>query len=201
MSFSIVFVLILWIVKLFETFTQIDLGIYGVYPRDITGLRGIVFYPFLHADFTHLISNTAPIFVLSFILFLTYQKIAWRVFLYIYILSGLGIWIFARPSIHLGASGLIYGLASFVFFSGVFRRDIRSVALSFLIIFLYGGMIWGVLPLQQGVSWEGHLFGALAGAYCAYYYRDINKPTVPDWMKDKEDDMNYEPPFWLSNNS
>lgn len=193
----ILFVAILAIIKLFETVTLIDLGSFGVYPRDVRGMLGILTYPLIHGDWLHWFHNSIPLIVLGFLTLYSYRSVAHKVIPFIWIASGVGIWIFARSNFHIGASGVVYGLAFFLAFSGLFRKDIKSVALALFIVFWYGSMIWGVLPLKQGVSWEGHLFGALAGVYAAYRYRNINKVAKKEW-NEKPEPLEYnEDPFWV----
>lgn len=205
-KFPAIFVAILWLVriaeKVTETMINFDFNWLGVYPRKIAGLKGILFYPLIHGDFQHLFSNSVPLLVLGFLLFQSYRKVAWQTFAFIYFVSGIMVWALANPagnaSFHIGASGLVYGLAFFVFFSGIFRRDIRSIALALLVAFLYGGIIWGVLPIYEGVSWEGHLFGAIAGTFCAWRYREINKIEKKEWKEDSEPKEIVEDPFWVN---
>jgi len=209
--FPAIFVLIIWVIKIVDVFLGLDFRSWGVYPRDLTGLRGIIFYPLLHGDareegfqlfghFDHVFSNSIPLLVLGFILFYSYRKVAYKVWAAIWVISGAAVWMFARGSIHIGASGLVYGLAFFVFFSGVFRKDMKSIALALLVAFFYGGLVWGVLPLQSGVSWEGHLFGAFAGTMMAWWYQDVGveKKTYA-WMSEKEENPRevVEKPFWV----
>ncbi|MGK7396957.1 MAG: rhomboid family intramembrane serine protease [Candidatus Cyclobacteriaceae bacterium M3_2C_046] len=160
-------IFIMWMVFLFETLFSLELGIFGIIPRTTIGLVGIVSSPLLHGNMVHLVSNTVPLLFLGTTLFFFYDRIALRVFLTCYFLTGILVWIFARPSVHIGASGLIYGIASFLIFFGIFRKDIKSLLISIVITFLYGGLIYGVLPNQPGVSWESHLMGGIVGAVTA----------------------------------
>ena len=152
-----------------------ELSSYGIRPRTIPGLIGILAAPLLHGNIPHLISNTFPLLFLGTTLFFFYDRIAKYVFYHVYVVTGLLVWIFARPSIHIGASGLIYGLASFLIFFGLFRRDIRSLVISLVIIFFYGTIFYGVLPTQPGVSWESHLMGAIVGGWNALYFSKIRR--------------------------
>lgn len=191
---SVSFVVIIWLVHIFE-FLIFDLSQWGIYPRHFDGLWGILFYPLLHSDWSHLLSNSFPMLVLGFLLYHSYQKVAATTFLMIYFLSGVGIWLFARESIHLGASGLVYGLAFFLAFSGFFRKDIKGMAIAALVIFLYGGIVWGLLPIREGMSYEGHIAGAVVGVLCAWLYRDVNKPAKVEWNEPPELPI-VEEPFW-----
>lgn len=167
-----VFIAIFWVIKIFEELANFDLGFLGIYPRSVNGIIGIIFWPFIHGNYDHLISNTATFFILGASVLFFYPNIAYKVALYLFLITGVGVWLFARNAYHIGASGLIYGFASFLFFSGVFRKDNRSVVISLVVAFLYGSMIYGIFPTYQGVSYESHLIGLLAGIYCANIFKD-----------------------------
>jgi membrane associated rhomboid family serine protease len=164
----------------------------GVYPREFSGLVGILTAPLIHADFSHLISNSFTLFILFFGVIYFYRNSVFQVFIIIYIVDGILVWLTARSSYHIGASGLIYGFASFLFFSGVFRKDKRSIALSLLIVFLYGSLVWGVLPVEPGVSFESHLFGAITGLICAFIFRKNDPPKKYSWEKEEEEEIDEE---------
>ncbi len=196
----LIFVGLLWLIKLLELGTGYSFSHWGIYPRTLEGLRGIVFSPFLHGDLSHLFSNSFPVIMLGFIVLHNYRTIAFELLFWLTAMSGFWTWAIGRPSHHIGASGVIYGMAFFVFFSGILRKDTRSMALAMLVTFFYGGLIWGLLPIQEGVSWEGHIAGAVAGVICAIYYRDVEKPT-PFAFEEDEDDLNIiGDPFWVSKN-
>lgn len=183
------FVLALWVVYWFEVRNGYNFNTYGILPRNILGLRGIIFSPFIHGDIKHLYHNSAPLFVLLFSLLYFYRSIAWKVFLYGTLCTGLMTWLIARKSYHIGASGIIYFLFSFIFFSGIIRKNYRLVAVSLMVIFLYGSMVWYVLPVKESVSWEGHLSGFISGLVMAFVYRDTG-PQKFQYEWEKED---YEP--------
>lgn len=166
-----IFVIVLWGVKLFEVAEHTNLSWYGLYPRSIHGLLGIVTAPLLHADFNHLYANSVPLLVLGPIIFYFYRLIAFQIFFWVYLMTGVWVWVAGRESYHIGASGIIYGFVTFLFFSGIFRKDTRLMALSLFITFVYGGTIWGILPIHNGISWESHLLGSLAGLITAYNFR------------------------------
>lgn len=166
----LIFILVLWSLKVIDTLFALNLSQFGIVPRSIRGLLGIAFAPLLHANFYHLISNTVPIFVLLFLLFTFYKKQAFTVILESVIIGGILVWIFARSASHIGISGLIYSLAAFLITAGLLKKDFKSLLLSVLILFLYGGLVWGVFPGKFWISWEGHLFGALAGFFIAFVY-------------------------------
>lgn len=178
----------LWVIYLISYFFNLDLYKLGVLPRNINGLIGIFTSPLIHGSFSHIISNTGPLIILGLGIFYFYPKVAYRVFIIIYFGTGILVWLFAREVYHIGASGIVYGFVTFLFFSGLFRKDNRSIALALIVIFLYGGLIWGVLPIERGVSWESHLFGAIVGAVAAYTSRKVDPPKKYDW-EDEESDL------------
>lgn len=182
------FVLLLWLIQFLQWVIDKDLTVYGVFPKKASGLIGILTAPLIHADFSHLISNSITLFLLLFGILYFYRSSAVKVFFIIYIMDGLLVWLFARESYHIGASGLVYGFAGFLFFSGLFRKDKRSIALSLLIVFLYGGMVWGVLPTDPKISFESHLFGALTGIVCAFVFRMNDPPKVYEWEEENYED-------------
>lgn len=156
-------VMFMWAILLFEYTYKIDFALFGIMPRSIRGLVGIVTAPMLHGSVQHLASNTVPLLFLGTMLYMFYDRIANRVFLQCYFFTGVLVWVFARPAFHIGASGLIYGLASFLIFFGMFRKDFRSLLISLVIMFIYGSLFYGVLPSTNGVSWESHLLGGIIG--------------------------------------
>lgn len=170
--FSVLIVGLFWLVKLIEDYLGADLTEYGILPLQTDGLRGIIFSPFIHSSYDHLLSNSIPFLVLSFALFYFYRKLAYRILFFIYILSGLCVWLGGRDSYHIGASGIVYGLAFFLFFSGVFRKDANLLTIGIIVVFLYGSMFWGIFPIKPGISWESHLWGSASGILLAYYYRN-----------------------------
>jgi len=179
---------------------SIDLTRMGLLPRNLIGLLGIITSPLIHADFSHLISNTIPLVILGWIIFFFYPKVSYILFIFIYILTGLLVWIFARQVYHIGASGVVYGFVSFLFFSGIFRRDNKSIALALVITFLYGGLVWGMIPGLKGISWESHFLGAITGLLAAYMFRKIDPPSKKyDWEDDPDDfdvnelEVSYDP--------
>ena len=198
--YPVMFVAILWIIAIADYFLPGSFARFGVYPREVHGLTGIITYPLIHGDFQHLFSNSVPLIVLGFIVFHSYYKIVHKIIPFVYIMSGVLVWLFARSSYHIGASGLVYGLAFFIFFSGVFRKNIKAIALALLVVFFYGGIVWGLLPLKPGVSWEGHLAGAVVGAMCAWYYRKMDPPRPYPWENEEEEDAEnvVGSPFWVS---
>jgi len=206
LAIPLYFVLFLWIVFWFEMKYGYNFNKYGIYPRTFKGLRGIVFSPFIHGDIKHLYHNSIPLFVLLLALIYFYRSIALKILIYGTLISGFLTWIFARSSYHIGASGIIYLLFSFLFFSGVFRKNSRLIAVALAVIFLYGSMIWYILPVKEGISWEGHLFGFLIGLIFAFIYRKkgLQKFKYPwekedyqpdDFDKMFDEDGNFNPPI------
>ncbi|WP_396176969.1 rhomboid family intramembrane serine protease [Flavobacterium sp.] len=180
----LLFVLAIWTVYWFEIRFSNDLTTFGVYPRTLEGLRGVFFSPFLHGSLDHLYSNTIPAFLLIAALRYFYRDNFWQVVLYGILFSGILTWIIARESYHIGASGLIYVLVSFIFFKGIRSQYYRLVSLSLVIIMVYGGMIWYVFPdIEEGISWEGHLAGLITGLVMAVIFKtpDYKKFIKYDW--------------------
>ena len=170
--FVLISITLLWSVKALELTSQFDFSEFGIFPRTLKGSMGIFFAPFIHGNVFHLISNTFPLIFLGIGLFYFYHKIAWQVILAIYLMSGFWVWLAAREAYHIGASGVIYGLIFFMLLSGFIRKNTRSLAISFVVILLYGGnMFLGIIPVDNGVSWESHLMGAIAGTFLAIYFR------------------------------
>jgi len=167
----VAFVLLIWLVFWFEIRFGFDFTNYGIFPQKLFGLRGVVFSAFIHSGITHLYHNTIPLFVLTAALFYFYREMAWKILILGILLSGLLTWSIGRPAYHIGASGLIYVLVSFLFFKGIIAKHFRLIALSLLVIFLYGSMIWYVLPIKDGVSWEGHLSGLIVGLVFAFIFK------------------------------
>lgn len=187
-------VLLLWVVYLLDKGLGRDLYLWGILPRSVQGLRGILFSPFIHGDVEHLFNNSVPVFLLGWALMYFYPRIAGRVVLVSWIISGAWVWISARDNYHIGASGVVYGVAAFLFFSGVLRRQRTLMALSLLVVFLYGSMVWGIFPIVPRISWESHLWGAVAGTVMAYLYRTVRPavqdpvPSLPDDEEEEDDD-------------
>lgn len=178
---------LMWIVFAFDKVYHLDLYRVGLMPRSSQGLLGIVTSPFIHADLGHITNNSTAALVLGWLLVYFYPKASWRVVLACWAMSGLWVWTTARHNYHIGASGIIYGLAAFLFFSGLFRRRIALMAVSLFIVLMYGSMWWGVLPLMPHVSWESHLFGGIAGIITAWYYRGLPPAHVPPPIELEDD--------------
>jgi len=193
------YVAILWLVKIVETIYGVSFVEYGVYPGQVSGLIGILLAPLIHSSYTHLFANTAPLLILGTALLYGYPRSARIVIPAVYFGTGLGVWLFARHAYHIGASGLAFGFMFFVFTIGVLRWDRRAIALSMVVFFLYGGMIWGIFPNDPDISYESHFFGAVIGIILAVILRNLD-PRTPEkqysWDEDEKIDMNAddEPP-------
>jgi membrane associated rhomboid family serine protease len=190
LNLSIGFVALLWAVKLIELAFGLDFTRLGIHPGHTGGLGGIVLGPLIHGSWSHLVSNTPPVIVLGTALLYGYPRAAPIAIPAIYFGSGIGVWLFARETYHIGASGLTFGMMFFVFTIGAIRWDRRAIALSMIVFFLYGGMIWGILPRDPTISFESHFFGALIGIILAIALRNRD-PAPPEkrysW-EDEEDD-------------
>ena len=189
------FILVLFVVEWIEYTYGMRFSKYGVLPRTLEGLKGVFLSPFIHSDWKHLTNNAFPLFVLTATLGFFYKGIAKEVFFWSWLMSGLWLWAIGRPSFHIGASGVIYGLASFMFFSGIFRRNTQLLAFSLLITFLYGSMVWGIFPetVKKGVSWEGHLSGAITGLVLSIVLlKKGPQKKEYDWGEDDDNSDNNE---------
>ncbi|MCK0160645.1 rhomboid family intramembrane serine protease [Allomuricauda sp. F6463D] len=187
-------VLSIWTVFWIEIQFSVNLNDYGIYPRRLSGLKGVLFSPFIHGSLSHLYNNTIPLAVLMAFLVYFYRSAALKVLLLGTLVSGLLTWAIARPSYHIGASGVIYLLASFIFFKGVLAKNYRLVALSLVVVFIYGSMIWYIFPVKDGISWEGHLAGFLTGLVLAFVTR-VRVPEVRKYDWELEDYNEDNDPF------
>lgn len=163
--------LLIWGVFVFEILFQKNLSFLGIMPRTEAGLLGILFAPLLHGSSVHLVSNTIPLLILGPTLYFFYPRAANRIFFLSYFATNILVWIFAVESTHIGASGLVYGIAFFLFFIGFFRKDLTSIIISITTVLLYGGILYGIFPGQPFISWQSHLYGAIVGVCCAFYFR------------------------------
>jgi membrane associated rhomboid family serine protease len=171
----------MWIVFLYEIKYGFNFNQYSIYPRRIESLFGILASPFLHSDVSHITNNTLSFFVLMLLLRFFYSKVYFQVFIIGLLLSGIFTWLFARPAYHLGMSGVIYVLASFIISKSFFSKQYNLIALSFVVIFIYGSMIWYVFPIDKSISWEGHLSGLITGILLSFCYKNEIKasPQIP----------------------
>ncbi len=171
MFFPGVFLLLIWLVFIIDSTLKLELAFHGIFPRKISGLLGILLSPFIHGGIKHIVANSIPLFALSSLLFYFYRNLSFKVLLISVLMTGSLVWIIGRPSYHVGASGVIYAMAGFLFVSGIIRKHLGLMAISFLVAFQYGSMIWGIFPIEDRVSWESHLTGLITGVGLAWFYR------------------------------
>lgn len=187
-------VILLWCVYFVDQQLGLDLYRFGTFPREPSGILGVVTSPFIHGDFEHLLNNSVPLFVLGWALMYFFPRLAGRVVLASWLVSGVWVWLSARASYHIGASGVVYGLAAFLFTSGLLRRQRTLMGLSLLVVFLYGSMLWGVFPIVPRISWESHFWGAATGVAMAFLYRHVpsavQDPRPIVWDDEDEDQGN-----------
>ena len=169
--YPFLFVGLLWLIKGVEIFFFLNFSSFGIVPRTAKGLLGIITGPLIHVNLVHLFSNSVPLLILGILVFNFYRNIAFEIFVWIYIVSGLCVWIVGDDASHVGSSGLIFGFASFIFFSGLFRGQFKALVLAIVVALIYGSNAGGMFPGQAGVSWQSHFYGAMAGGLCAYFYR------------------------------
>jgi membrane associated rhomboid family serine protease len=191
---SLGFVVLIWLIGLLNWGLDLGLERFGVRPRQLAGLPGILLAPLLHGGFSHLLANSLPLLVLGTVMLHLYPSSALKVIPAVYLGSGVAVWLFARGSVHIGASGLVYGLVSYIFVAGLIRRDRRAIAASLLVCFLYGALAWGVLPIEPGVSWETHLSAALIGLALAIALRRLDIPPRKRYAwEDEKDEFEGDP--------
>ncbi|MFK7810729.1 MAG: rhomboid family intramembrane serine protease [Saprospiraceae bacterium] len=195
------FLFLIWSIHFLQVVMNWKLGFLGILPREFHGLKGIFFAPLIHADLKHLVNNSIPFFALSSIILYFYPRVAVNSFVRIYLFTGIMVWLIGNyffcgleyghgcNSYHIGASGVVYGLATFIMGTGIFRRNIKSIVLALIVLFYYSGMFMGILPREEGVSWESHLYGGIVGLLVAWYYRyDLENDEVqkaPSWASEE----------------
>ena len=167
----LILLIIIWIVEIVNLFTGHSLYIYGILPREIYGLKGIILHPFIHASLQHIISNTIPLFVLGFLVALDGKWPFIKTSVWIILCGGIFLWIFGRSSFHVGASLVIFGYFGYVIMRAITKKTISSIIIAILTILLYGGLIYGLVPVNNQISWEGHLFGLLSGLVAARIFK------------------------------
>jgi membrane associated rhomboid family serine protease len=186
---AVYFVALLWIVKILEAATGYKLLYeYGILPRSVDSLYGIITAPFIHSGYIHLFNNSVPLFIAILGIFYFYPRAAARVLIFIYLVTNLLVWFFGRPSYHIGASGLVYGYIAFLFFGSAFSRNKNMLVVSLIIMFIYGAMFWGIFPQQGNMSWESHLFGSCAGLVFAFVFRNYVIAHEEPELEDEEED-------------
>ena len=193
-GYPILFVILIWLIFWVEFRFNVDLKSFGIQPRKIEGISGIIFSPFLHSSLEHLFNNSIPLFLLSSAIFFFYRTISWKIIFLGIFLSGLLTWIIGRDSTHIGASGLIYVLISFIFFKGIISKNFNLMALSLIVVFIYGGTIWYIFPIKNNMSWEGHLSGFMIGILLALLFKK-NTPVNKVYKWENEDYDNTNDPF------
>lgn len=184
------FMALAWLMFAAEGLLNVSLSQYGLMPREISHWFGILTMPFLHGGLSHIFANTVSFIVLGTMLFYFYPEKALHVFLISYFFSGIITWLIASGGVHIGASGMIYAFAAYIFTVGVRSGNIRNMAVSLIIVFLYGSMVWGLYPQNTGISWEGHLAGAVTGLVCAFIFPI--KTEKPESLDDDEVDDDYD---------
>ncbi len=197
------FVGFLWLIKTVEVSLNYDLATLGVYPQQLQGLLGIIFSPLIHSSWNHLANNSLPLLILGTMLFYSYPKSSWSSIVIIWLFSGLAVWLFARPSYHIGASGLTHGLFFYLLLSGILRRDKKSIVTLMIAFFMYGSMIMSISPREAGISYESHFFGGLAGFICAllFYKKQAKMPEKKySWEGEEETEVAPEDAYWLEDN-
>jgi len=183
--YPLLMVFALWLVYWAEIRFGWDFNFLGVLPRKVEGLKGIVFSPFIHGSLKHLFNNSIPLLVLTTALFYFYRDIRWKVLIFGLLITGISTWVIGRPAYHIGASGVVYMLAAFLFFKGIFSKQYQLTALSLVVVFLYGGLIWYVMPGDPTISWEGHLSGFAVGFLFAFFFRgNAIAEKKYEWEKD-----------------
>lgn len=168
MKIAITFIAAIWAVFLLDIIIPLDFNTLGLVPRSLVGLLGIIAMPFLHGNLAHIISNTVPIFILISLLGATCKRPVSEIVSELIIAGGVLLWLFGNEGIHIGASGLVYALVTYLVLAGWWSKDPKRATVGILVAVFYGGLVWGVLPTQPGVSWAGHLFGAIGGGGTAY---------------------------------
>jgi len=185
---ALTFVAILWLIQLLISGLDLRPENFGVRPRQPAGLTGILFAPLVHGDFAHLFANSPPLIVAGTAMLYLYPQSALRVLPAIYFGPGVAVWLLAAGSSHIGASGLVYGLVAYILVAGLLRRDRRAIAASLLISFMYGTLVWGLLPIRLGVSWETHLAAAVIGTVLALALRRLDVPPRRRYSWEEEAD-------------
>jgi len=196
-KFPLTVVGLMWALHLVKIVFGFHWNKYGIFPREVEGLIGVLASPFLHSGFKHLLSNSIPLFLMLTLIMLFYGKVAKLSFFMIYFLTGFLVWLLGRHVHHIGASGIVYGLISFVFWNGVFRKNFKSVVLSIIIVFLYSGYVAGVLPGQEGISWESHLLGALSGMFVSFILRNVKEEHELQEFKENAHYEDYEENYFF----
>lgn len=185
---------VLWSVHIYKELSGLSLAQFGVFPRETDGLVGILCAPLIHGSWEHLFSNSAPLFFAMTIIHFFYKRVALSSFFLVYFLTGAAVWMFGRSVYHIGASGLVYGLLAFIFWSGVFRRNIKSIVLALVITMVFFGYLEGIVPFQEGISWESHLLGLIVGIIIAFFLKGIiekDEMHYDPWEHERDESVEY----------
>lgn len=202
--YPLLFVMLVWIAFWLELRFQFKFLRWGIYPLRLEGLLGIIFGPFIHGDLRHLFNNSVPLFALSATLFYFYRGIRWKVLLWGTLATGVLTWFIGRPAMHIGASGVVYMLAAFLFFKGILSKRLQLIAISLIVVFLYGGLLWYLFPIDPKISWEGHVSGFVVGIALAFilkqnlvqnkkyaWERDDYDPEKDEFLKHFDEDGHF----------
>lgn len=189
---------LLWFIEAAKHLFGLRLQEFGIYPREFEGIFGIFTGPFVHGSWGHLASNTLPLVALVTMMVMFYPRAAMQAMVWIMIGSGAMVWLFARPAYHIGVSGVIYGLVAFLFWTGVFKKSAKSTVLSLIVLTLYAGSVESMFPgVEEKISWESHLFGALVGLAVAFLYRNVaeddEKQDLPSWAGENHEKQYFLP--------
>ena len=195
--FPALFVAVIGLIHFSAFALDVSIVKYGVLPRHKSGLIGIITSPLIHSNFAHLFNNSIPLLILGSALFYFYREVAFKVSTWIYLMVGIWTWVSAREAYHIGASGLLYGLFSFLLVSGFIRRNKHLISLSFVVVFLYGSLVWGLFPIDLKISFEGHLWGFVAGVILAVFYRKQGPQKIEHDWGDEDEDNDDE--YWKEN--
>ena len=167
---------VIWLIHIIQQLGHFHWGRFGVFPREADGIPGIFLAPLLHGDFQHLLSNSVPLFFLTAMILFFYRRVAVVSFVMLYFITGLLVWLFARQVYHIGASGVVYAMVSFIFWNGIFRRNLKSIVLALVVTVMYSGYFAGIVPGREGISWESHLLGAMTGVVVSFVLRRNIEP-------------------------
>jgi len=193
--FPLLMIMVIWLAFWADLRFDVAFGKWGIRPMTLEGLKGVIFAPFIHGSLKHLFNNSVPLFALSAALFFFYRNVRWKVLLWGTLLTGLLTWVIARPAMHIGASGVVYMLVAFLFFKGIISRRYQLIAISLIVVFLYGGLLWYLFPVDPKISWEGHLSGFIVGFILAFV---LKQPKLENKKYDwEQEDFNPEDDLFL----
>lgn len=194
LKFSLSFVIVIWVIHFINVQQGMTFGHWGIFPREWDGMIGIFTSPFIHGSWEHLFSNSAPLLMTTTIIHFFYKRVAVSSIFLIYLFTGAAVWLFGRSVYHIGASGVVYGLIAFIFWTGIFRRNIKSIVLALVVVILYSGYFGGIVPFKEGVSWESHLLGGIVGIVIAFVFKsivEVDEEENPVWAQELEGDETH----------